>query len=55
MEKDCCNIKVVETEDGFNVEVKGDCVKEKVKSVLSNCCGEGDGKKGFHFCCGSGK
>lgn len=55
MEKECCNCKVTETEDGFKVEVKGEGLKEMVKSAFKNCCGENDDKKGFQFCCGSGK
>ncbi len=55
MEKECCNVRVSETEDGLRIDVKGEGLKEKCQAVLKNCCGEELGKKGFQFCCGSGK
>ena len=55
MEKECCNVKVTETEDGLRIEIKGEGVKEKIATVFKNCCGEDASKKGFQFCCGSGK
>ena len=29
MKKECCNIKVSETDKGFNVEIEGEDVKSK--------------------------
>jgi len=55
MEKECCNVKITETEDGFRIDVKGEGLKEKVETVFKNCCSEEMKKKGFQFCCGSGK
>ena len=55
MEKECCNVKVTETEDGFSREIKGEGLKEKAETVFKNCCGENMSRKGFQFCCGSGK
>ena len=55
MEKECCNVKVTETDDGLRIEIKGEGVKEKAATMLRNCCGEETGKKGFQCCCGSGK
>lgn len=55
MEKECCNVKLTETEDGLRIEIKGEGVKEKVATAFKNCCGEEIGKKGLQFCCGSGK
>ena len=55
MEKECCNVKVTETEDGFRIDVKGEGLKEKFETVFKNCCGDEMKKKGFQFCCGSGK
>jgi hypothetical protein len=35
MEKECGNIKITETEDGYNIEIKG----KSLKASLSGCCG----------------
>jgi len=37
MEKNCCNIKVTEIEDGFRFEVTGKDVKDKCK-IFTDCC-----------------
>lgn len=55
MEKECCNVKVTETEDGFQINVKGENLKEKFETVFKSCCGEELKKKGKEFCCGSDK
>ena len=55
MEKECCNVKVTETEDGFQIDVKGENLKEKFETVFKSCCGEEMKKKVSQFCCGSGK
>ena len=41
MERDCCEIKVTEMEKGFRIEITGDEVKEKCKTVIDECCGGG--------------
>ncbi len=55
MEKECCNVKVTETEEGFRIEVKGEGLKEKFETVFKGCCSEEMRKKVSQFCCGSGK
>ncbi len=40
MEKECCNVKFSETEKGFRIDVIGEKIKEKCKSMMENCCGE---------------
>lgn len=50
MKKECCNIKISETEKGFCLEVEGDEVKDKCKTVFSNCC-SGEMIKKFQSCC----
>ncbi|MBI4838364.1 MAG: hypothetical protein HY806_04335 [Nitrospirae bacterium] len=55
MEKECCNVKVTETEDGLRIDIKGEGLKEKCETVFKNCCGEELREKGFKFCCGSGQ
>ena len=55
MEKACCNVKVTETEDGLRVDIQGEDLKEKAGAFFDKCCGEGSGKKGFNFCCGTDK
>ena len=41
MEKECCNVKVVETDNGLRIELTGDKVKEKYKAIVEKCC-DGD-------------
>ncbi len=38
MKKECCNIKVTEKEDGYQIEVTGEDIKEKCKTILESCC-----------------
>ena len=38
MEKDCCNIKVTEIENGYRFEITGKDIKDKCKSIMKNCC-----------------
>lgn len=52
MKKDCCNIKVTETENGYTIEISGEGVKEKCKSTFENCCSQENIKKCFEKCCG---
>ncbi len=53
MKKECCNIKVSETEKGFTFEVEGDDVKEKCQSIMENCCSGEKMKNFFKSCCDS--
>lgn len=55
MEKECCNVKVTETEDGLRIDLKGEGLKEKCETFFKGCCGEEMKKKGFQFCCGPDK
>ena len=55
MKKECCNIKVSETDKGFNVEIEGEDVKSKCKEVIENCCTKDNIKDLFQSCCGSKK
>ncbi|UCH81799.1 MAG: hypothetical protein JSW20_04035 [Nitrospiraceae bacterium] len=54
MKKDCFNIKISETDKGYNVEVEGEQVKSKVKDVMENCCSKEYMKNWFQSCCSSG-
>jgi hypothetical protein len=54
MEKECCEIKVFETDDGFRLDVKGMKFKEAIKCCIPagtrgaasiNCCAEEKEKK----------
>ncbi|MEE9441219.1 MAG: hypothetical protein V3V99_00935 [candidate division Zixibacteria bacterium] len=49
MEKDCCQVKVTEIDNGFRIEVTGD----NVKSKFAGCCGPMMGvmKMGTSECC----
>jgi hypothetical protein len=51
MEKKCCKFKVTETENGYRIEITGEGVKEKYKSVFENCSCEDNIKKCFEKCC----
>jgi hypothetical protein len=55
LKKECCNVKVSETDKGFCVEVEGDEVKSKVKEVMENCCSKDSKKNWSHSCCPSDK
>ena len=55
MEKECCSVKVTETDDGLRIDIKGEGLKEKCETVFKNCCSEDMKKSGFQFCCGPGK
>ncbi len=41
MERECCNIKVTELDDGYRIEITGKDFKEKCNcwEVFKNCCG----------------
>ncbi len=51
MEKDCCDIKVKEVENGYHIEITGEDVKEKCKTFLEKHCSEKNIKECFHHCC----
>jgi hypothetical protein len=51
MQKECCNIKVSETEKGFSIEVEGDSVKERCKEMMESCCSKDTMKNFFQSCC----
>ncbi|MEW6601078.1 MAG: hypothetical protein AB1499_08915 [Nitrospirota bacterium] len=51
MKNECCNIKVTEKEDGYQIEVTGEGVKEKCKSILERCCSGSEEKKSGKSCC----
>lgn len=54
MEKECCNIKVTETENGYRFEVTGEEIKDKCKSIMEECCTDGKSwKELFKNCCSS--
>ncbi len=55
MKKECCNVKVSETDNGYCVEVEGEEVKSKVKEVMGNCCSKDQMKNWFPSCCSSGR
>ena len=55
MKKECCNIKVTETDKGFQIEIEGEHVKEKCKTVFENCCSDENIKNCFESCCGPAK
>ncbi len=40
MERECCNIKIDELDNGYRVEITGKDLKEKCNclEVLKNCC-----------------
>lgn len=41
MKKECCNVKVNEIDNGYQIEITGEEVKEKCKTVIENCCKDG--------------
>ena len=55
MKKECCNVKVSETDKGCCFEVEGEEVKSKAKEVKENCCSKDSMNKWFQSCCSSGK
>jgi len=38
MEKQCCNFSVTELEDGYRLEVTGQEVKGRCKTIFEKCC-----------------
>ncbi len=52
MDKKCCNFDVTETEKGYRIEVTGDDLKEKCKTMFEKCCSDEKMKNWFGSCCG---
>lgn len=52
MDKVVSEFKIVETDDGFRVEIKGD--KDLMRKMLSHRFGKGRGSFGHHFPFGPG-
>jgi len=55
VKKECCSVKVRETDNGYCVEIEGDNVKSKCKDLMENCCSSGMMKNWFQPCCPSDK
>jgi hypothetical protein len=52
MDKKCCSFDVTELENGYRVEVTGDDIKEKWKTIFEKCCTDEKIKNCFSACCG---
>jgi hypothetical protein len=55
MEKQCCNVRVSELEDGFRIEVTGQDVKTRCASMIEKCCTGENMKTCSQIFGGSGK
>ncbi len=55
MEKQCCNFSVTELEDGYRLEVTGQDVKGRCKTILEKCCTGENMKNCFQMFGNSGK
>ncbi len=54
MEKDCCDVKVTEIENGYRFEITGEEIKDKCKSIMGKCCTDSKSwKEFFKNCCPS--
>ncbi|HAK89978.1 MAG TPA: hypothetical protein DHV16_06445 [Nitrospiraceae bacterium] len=53
MEKQCCSANVTELENGYRLEITGQDVKEKIKTIFEKCCTDGNMKNMFQSCCGT--
>ena len=52
MEKECCDVKVTELEDGMRIEIRGEGVKDRCKLWLERCGAEGSScEEFFKRCC----
>lgn len=54
MEKQCCNASITELENGYRLEITGDEIKGKCKTIFEKCCTDGNIKNIFQ-CCGGSK
>ena len=52
MDKKCCGFDVTETENGYRVEITGDDIKGKCKTMFEKCCADEKMKTWFSTCCG---
>ena len=50
MEKQCCNVNVTELDNGYRLEITGDDVKAKCKTMIENCCAQGNMMNCFTAC-----
>jgi len=55
VKKECCTIKVSETDSGYCVEIEGENIKTRCQDMMENCCSSGMMKNWFHACCQPGK
>lgn len=49
MEKKCCNVSVTELEDGYRLDVTGQEVKGKCKTMFEKCCTDENMKSCFQI------
>jgi hypothetical protein len=52
VDKKCCSFDVTELENGYRVEITGDDIKEKWKTIFEKCCTDEKIKNCFSACCG---
>jgi len=52
MDKKCCSFDVTELENGYRVEITGDDIKDKWKTIFEKCCTDEKIKDCFSACCG---
>jgi hypothetical protein len=43
-ERECCDIKVIEKDDGFKIEITGEDAKKCLEYCTANCCTTKDEK-----------
>jgi hypothetical protein len=55
MEKECCTVRINETDKGYRLEIEGDEVKSKCAEMLKKCCTEGIMKTWRQSYCSSEK
>jgi hypothetical protein len=52
MDKKCCSFDVTETDNGYRIEITGDDIKEKWKTIFEKCCDGDKAKEWIAGCCG---
>jgi hypothetical protein len=52
MDKKCCSFDVTELENGYRVEITGDDIKDKWKTIFEKCCADEKIRDCFSACCG---